>query len=153
MSQIRTIRQLQKLAIPVEEAWGFFSRPENLVKITPASLDFKITSELNGEEIYTGQLITYKVRPLLGIGLIWVSEITHVERHKLFVDEQRKGPYKMWHHEHHFKPVNGSTEITDIVQYKLPFGILGNLGLPIVEKQLEGIFSYRRRKVEEMFSC
>jgi ligand-binding SRPBCC domain-containing protein len=138
MSQIRTIRQLQKLAIPVEEAWGFFSRPENLVKITPASLDFKITSELNGEEIYTGQLITYKVRPLLGIGLIWVSEITHVERHKLFVDEQRKGPYKMWHHEHHFKPVNGSTEITDIVQYKLPFGILGNLGLPIVEKQLEG---------------
>ncbi len=152
MSQIRTIRQLQKLAIPVEEAWGFFSRPENLVKITPASLDFKITSELNGEEIYTGQLITYKVRPLLGIGLIWVSEITHVERHKLFVDEQRKGPYKMWHHEHHFKPVNGSTEITDIVQYKLPFGILGNLGLPIVEKQLEGIFSYRRRKVEEMFS-
>ncbi len=152
MSQIRTIRQLQKLAIPVEEAWGFFSRPENLVKITPASLDFKITSELNGEEIYTGQLITYKVRPLLGIGLIWVSEITHVERYKLFVDEQRKGPYKMWHHEHHFKPVNGSTEITDIVQYKLPFGILGNLGLPIVEKQLEGIFSYRRRKVEEMFS-
>jgi len=152
MSQIRTIRQLQKLAIPVEEAWVFFSRPENLVKITPASLDFKITSELNGEEIYTGQLITYKVRPLLGIGLIWVSEITHVERHKLFVDEQRKGPYKMWHHEHHFKPVNGSTEITDIVQYKLPFGILGNLGLPIVEKQLEGIFSYRRRKVEEMFS-
>jgi len=152
MSQIRTIRQLQKLAIPVEEAWGFFSRPENLVKITPASLDFKITSELNGEEIYTGQLITYKVRPLLGIGLIWVSEITHVERHKLFVDEQRKGPYKLWHHEHHFKPVNGSTEITDIVQYKLPFGILGNLGLPIVEKQLEGIFSYRRRKVEEMFS-
>ncbi len=152
MSQIRTIRQLQKLAIPVEEAWGFFSRPENLVKITPASLDFKITSELNGEEIYTGQLITYKVRPLLGIGLIWVSEITHVERHKIFVDEQGKGPYKMWHHEHHFKPVNGSTEITDIVQYKLPFGILGNLGLPIVEKQLEGIFSYRRRKVEEMFS-
>ncbi len=152
MSQIRTIRQLQKLAIPVEEAWGFFSRPENLVKITPASLDFKITSELNGEEIYTGQLITYKVRPLLGIGLIWVSEITHVERYKLFVDEQRKGPYKTWHHEHHFKPVNGSTEITDIVQYKLPFGILGNLGLPIVEKQLEGIFSYRRRKVEEMFS-
>jgi ligand-binding SRPBCC domain-containing protein len=106
---------------------------------------------LNGEEIYTGQLITYKVRTLLGIGLIWVSEITHVERHKLFVDEQRKGPYKLWHHEHHFKPVNGSTEITDIVQYKLPFGILGNLGLPIVEKQLKGIFSYRRRKVEEMF--
>ncbi len=152
MSQIRTIRQLQKLAIPVEEAWGFFSRPENLVKITPASLDFKITSELNGKEIYTGQLITYKVRPLLGIGLIWVSEITHVERHKLFVDEQRKGPYKMWHHEHHFKSVNGGTEMTDIVQYKIPFGILGSLGLPIVQKQLEGIFSYRRQKVKEMFS-
>jgi ligand-binding SRPBCC domain-containing protein len=152
MSQIRTIRQLQKLAIPVEEAWSFFSRPENLVKITPASLDFKITSELNGKEIYTGQLITYKVRPLLGIGLIWVSEITHVERHKLFVDEQRKGPYKMWHHEHHFKSVNGGTEMTDIVQYKIPFGILGSLGLPIVQKQLEGIFSYRRQKVKEMFS-
>ncbi len=152
MSQIRTIRQLLKLAIPVEEAWDFFSSPQNLVKITPTSLDFRITSEITGEEIYTGQIITYKVRPLFGIDLSWVSEITHVERFKLFVDEQIKGPYKMWHHEHHFKLVSGGTEMTDIVQYKIPFGVLGNLGLPIVEKQLEGIFSYRRRKVEEMFS-
>ncbi len=152
MSQIHTIRQVQKLSIPVEEVWDFFSRPENLVKITPASMDFKITSELNGDEIYQGQLITYKVRPLLGIAIIWVSEITHVERHKLFIDEQRKGPYKIWHHEHYFKPVDGGTEMTDIVEYKIPFGVLGSLGLPFVKKQLEGIFNYRRRKVEEMLS-
>ncbi len=151
MSKIQFIRRVQKLAIPVEEAWDFFSRPENLVKITPASLDFKITSELNGGEIYIGQIITYKLKPLLGISLLWVSEIIHVERHKLFVDEQIKGPYKLWHHEHHFKTVAGGTEMTDIVQYKIPFGVLGNLGLPIVKKQLEDIFSYRRLKVEEMF--
>ncbi|MDQ3550128.1 MAG: SRPBCC family protein, partial [Bacteroidota bacterium] len=94
MSKIQFIRRVQKLAIPVEEAWDFFSTPENLVKITPASLDFKITSELNGGEIYIGQIITYKLKPLLGISLLWVSEIIHVERHKLFVDEQIKGPYK-----------------------------------------------------------
>jgi ligand-binding SRPBCC domain-containing protein len=151
MSKIQFIRRVQKLAIPVEEAWDFFSRPENLVKITPASLDIKITSELNGGEIYIGQIITYKLKPLLGISLLWVSEIIHVERHKLFVDEQIKGPYKLWHHEHHFKTVAGGTEMTDIVQYKIPFGVLGNLGLPIVKKQLEDIFSYRRLKVEEMF--
>jgi ligand-binding SRPBCC domain-containing protein len=151
MSKIQFIRRVQKLAIPVEEAWDFFSTPENLVKITPASLDFKITSELNGGEIYIGQIITYKLKPLLGISLLWVSEIIHVERHKLFVDEQIKGPYKLWHHEHHFKTVAGGTEMTDIVQYKIPFGVLGNLGLPIVKKQLEDIFSYRRLKVEEMF--
>jgi ligand-binding SRPBCC domain-containing protein len=152
MSKINFIRQVQKLAIPVEEAWDFFSRPENLVKITPLSLDFKITSELNGKEIYTGQIITYKVKPLFGISLLWVSEITRVERFKLFIDEQKKGPYKLWHHEHHFKQVDDGTEMTDIVQYKIPFGILGSLGLPLVNKQLERIFTYRRRKVEELFS-
>ena len=152
MSKIHFIRQVQKLPIPVDEAWNFFSSPENLVNLTPASLDLKIAGELNGKEIYTGQLIAYKVKPVLGISLLWISEITRVERLKLFIDEQRKGPYKMWHHEHHFKSVNGGTEMTDIVQYKIPFGILGNLGLPLVKKQLEGIFTYRRRKVEEMFS-
>lgn len=151
MSKIHIIRQVQKLAIPVEEAWEFFSSPENLVKITPVSLDFKITSELNRSEIYKGQLITYKVRPLWGIGLKWISEITHIERFKLFVDEQRKGPYKLWRHEHHFKPIADGTEMTDIVQYKIPFGILGNLGLPLVKRQLERIFDYRRRKMEEIF--
>jgi len=151
MSKIQFIRRVQKLAIPVEEAWDFFSSPQNLVKITPTSLDFRITSEITGEEIYKGQIITYKVRPLFGIDLSWVSKITHVERFKLFVDEQIKGPYKMWHHEHHFKLVNGGTEMTDIVQYKIPFGMLGSLGLPFVKKQLEDIFNYRRRKVEELF--
>lgn len=151
MSNSRLIKQVQKLPVPVKEAWNFFSNPENLIKITPASLDFRITSEITGEEIYKGQIITYKVRPLFGIDLPWVSEITHVERHKLFVDEQIKGPYKMWRHEHHFKPINGDTEMTDIVQYKIPFGWLGNLGLPVVKKQLERIFTYRRNKVGELF--
>ena len=152
MSQIHTIRQVQKLPLPVEEAWAFFSNPRNLVKITPVLLDFKITSELNEDEIYTGQRISYKVRPLLGIALTWISEITHVEKYRLFVDEQIKGPYKMWHHEHHFKSVSRGTEMTDIVHYKLPLWFLGDIANTLfVRDQLNKIFDHRFKIAKELF--
>lgn len=151
MSKIYFIKQVQKLPVPTSECWNFFSNAKNLLAITPASLNLKITSELKDEEIHKGQIITYKVKPLLGIPLFWKTEISHVERNKLFVDEQRKGPYALWHHEHHFKPIDGGTEMTDIVQYKLPFGVFGLMGLPIVKSQLDSIFAYRKSKIEEKF--
>ncbi len=151
MSKIHFIKQVQKIPVPAEEAWNFFSSPKNLAVITPPHLDFKITSELNGKEIYPGQIITYTVKPLLGIPLFWMTEISHVERHKLFVDEQRKGPYALWHHQHHFKAINGGVEMTDIVHYKIPFGPLGALGTPVVKGQLNKIFAFRKQKVTELF--
>ena len=150
MSHIFTIKQIQHLSIPVSEAWNFFSNPRNLIKITPPSLDFKIISDIT-DSIYEGQLITYKVKPLFGISVKWVTEITKVEFEKLFIDEQIKGPYSMWHHEHHFKSADGGTEMTDIVQYKIPFGTFGLLALPIVKMQLKTIFDYRQKVIEELF--
>jgi ligand-binding SRPBCC domain-containing protein len=151
MSKTYSLRQVQKLQISVAEAWNFFSNPKNLVKITPATLDFRILTDITSNEIYEGQLITYKVKPMFGIAVKWISEITVVQKHKLFVDEQRKGPYKMWHHEHHFEAIDGGTEMTDIISYQIPFGVLGTIALPIVKSQLENIFTYRRSKIDEFF--
>lgn len=150
MSKVHFIKQVQKLPVPVEVAWDFFSNPQNLCRITPSNLDFQITSKIEAKEIYTGQIITYTIKPLFRIPLFWMTEISHVERHKLFVDEQRKGPYALWHHQHHFKRIDGGTEMTDIVHYKLPFGLLGNVGLPVVKKQLNKIFVYRKEKIESL---
>jgi ligand-binding SRPBCC domain-containing protein len=148
---VHVLQQVQRLPITVEEAWHFFSQPKNLAVITPAELNLKFTNEVYGEEIYPGQVIMYKVKPLLGIPLFWMTEITHVDRLKFFVDEQRKGPYALWHHQHHFKAIAGGVEMTDIIHYRIPFGPLGALGLPLVKKQLHQIFSYRKQKVEELF--
>jgi ligand-binding SRPBCC domain-containing protein len=151
MSKTYCLRQVQKLPISTEEAWNFFSNPQNLVKITPATLDFKILTDITTNEIYAGQVITYRVKLMFGIAVKWISEITVIQKHELFDDEQRKGPYKMWHHEHHFKAIDGGTEMTDIITYQLPFGILGSIALPIVKSQLQNIFTYRRSKIEELF--
>jgi ligand-binding SRPBCC domain-containing protein len=151
MSRVNILRQVQKLPISVEECWDFFSHPKNLAVITPPELNLRFTNEIFGDEIYPGQIITYNVKPLLGIPLFWMTEITHVERHKLFVDEQRKGPYSMWHHQHHFKAIAGGVEMTDIVHYKLPFGIFGALGKPLVTKQLDAVFAFRKVQVEKLF--
>lgn len=151
MSRVNLMRRVQQLPITIEEAWHFFSHPKNLSVITPPHLNLRFTNELNGDAIYTGQIITYNVKPLLRIPLFWMTEITHVEPYKLFVDEQRKGPYALWHHQHHFKEIDGGVEMTDIIHYKLPFGFLGALGKPVVQKQLNELFSYRREKVEQLF--
>jgi ligand-binding SRPBCC domain-containing protein len=151
MSHVHLVRQVQQLPVSVADAWAFFSNAKNLGLITPPHLQLRLTNKLHGDEIYPGQIITYTVKPLFRIPLFWMTEITHVERHKLFVDEQRKGPYALWHHQHHFKPVAGGTEMTDIVHYKLPFGIFGGIGKPLVRRQLDELFAYRLRKVEELF--
>lgn len=154
MSKIYSFKTIQQIPAGIETAWNFFSDPANLQTITPASLGFTIISEHHGEKMYAGQLIEYKVSPLLGIPLYWMTEITHVEDKKYFVDEQRFGPYSLWHHQHHFKTVEGGVEMTDIVHYKLPLWFLGDAANSLfVKKQLKKIFAYRFRKVEELFGA
>jgi len=102
--------------------------------------------------MYAGQLIEYRVSPVLGIPMYWMTEITHVVEGKYFIDEQRFGPYALWHHQHHFRAVEGGVEMTDIVHYKIPLGPLGWIADRLfVRQKLEQIFDYRYRKVSEMF--
>jgi ligand-binding SRPBCC domain-containing protein len=152
MSKVYSLKTVQVLPISLEKAWDFFSSPANLAEITPKNLGFNIISKHHGEKMYAGQIIEYKVSPVLGIPLYWMTEITHVAQHKFFVDEQRFGPYSMWHHQHHFKEVPGGVEMTDIVHYKLPFWFLGDIANSIfVKKQLNDIFDYRFKAVEKIF--
>lgn len=146
-----TLERVQKLPVSLQEAWDFFQNPANLATITPDYMGFNILSEVP-EEMYPGLFIHYKVSPLLGIKMNWTTEITYVNAPNYFVDEQRVGPYAIWHHEHHFKEVEGGVEIVDRVNYKIPLGILGRLAHPLVVKsKLEEIFDYRVQKVEEIF--
>ena len=152
MSSVYALKTVQKIPISLEKAWDFFSRPENLQEITPRNLGFSIISKHHGNRMYQGQIIEYKVRPLLGIPLYWMTEITHVADHRFFVDEQRFGPYSLWHHQHHFQPVEGGVEMTDIVHYKLPLWLLGDMANKLmVQRQLRQIFGYRFTAVEERF--
>jgi ligand-binding SRPBCC domain-containing protein len=148
MYQLKT-KQFVKTDIAT--CWDFFSDPKNLSKITPQSMGFIVRTELP-DKMYEGLMIEYTVRPMLGIPMNWITEIKTVKNHSFFVDEQRKGPYRIWHHEHHFKEVEGGVEMTDIVSYELPLGILGRLMHPIlVKNKLKEIFDYRRQKVDELF--
>lgn len=141
-----------QLPVSIEKAWDFFSDPRNLKEITPDYMGFDITSEFFEEKMYAGMIITYKVKPLLGIGVNWMTEITQVKDHQFFIDEQRIGPYKLWHHQHHFKPIENGVEMTDIVNYALPLGVLGKMVEPIlVRKKLQEIFDYREEKMKTIF--
>ncbi len=152
MSKVYSLKTVHNIPVSIDKAWDFFSSPANLQAITPANLGVKSISKHHREKMYAGQVIEYKVSPLLGIPLYWMTEITHVEYKKYFVDEQRYGPYSMWHHQHHFKVIEGGVEMTDIVHYKLPLWFLGDMANGLfVKKQLQQIFDYRFKKVEEMF--
>jgi ligand-binding SRPBCC domain-containing protein len=145
------LERTQDLPIPVEKAWDFFSSPKNLQVITPSYLGFQIKTQLP-EKMYEGLFIGYTVKPLLGIPLEWVTEITHIKENVFFVDEQRIGPYSIWHHEHHFEAIEGGVRMLDRVSYQIPLGFLGKLAHPIlVEPKLKEIFNYRWNKVEELF--
>mgnify|MGYP000002538546 FL=1 len=147
------LRYEQKLPISLSQAWDFFSSPANLAKITPDHMGFIITSDFKeGQKMYPGMIITYKVSPLLGIKLNWMTEITHVKEGDYFVDEQRFGPYALWHHQHHFQEIPGGVLMTDIINYAIPMGIFGRIANSIlVAKEIQGIFDYREKKVEELF--
>ncbi len=152
MSRTYSLKTVTLLPISLNEAWDFFSRPQNLKDITPPQLGFQIKSKHHGDRMYAGQIVEYTVKPVLGIPMYWMTEITHVEDKKFFVDEQRFGPYSMWHHQHHFKEIEGGVEMTDIVHYKLPLSFLGDIAHGLfVKSQLKQIFDFRTVKVEELF--
>jgi ligand-binding SRPBCC domain-containing protein len=149
--KIYTLHTKQNLPISLEKAWEFLSDPKNLKTITPEYMGFTILLGAD-REMYPGQIIQYIVTPVLGIPTKWVTEITHVENKKYFVDEQRFGPYALWHHKHFLKEIPGGVEMEDIVDYKIPFGILGQLVHPIiVQPKLKEIFDYRQKKLIELF--
>ncbi|MDV6166964.1 SRPBCC family protein [Flavobacterium sp. DG1-102-2] len=146
-----TVHTTQKLPITLQEAWDFLSDPKNLAVITPPSMGF-VTLSGDDRPMFAGQIIHYTVTPLLGIKVEWVTEITHVDDKKYFVDEQREGPYRLWHHKHFLREIPGGVEMEDLVHYKLPFGFMGSLVHPfLVKPKLKEIFDYREKKLVELF--
>ncbi len=149
---VKNLRFSQTLPISKAAAWNFFSDPKNLSKITPKEMNFVIHSDISNNKTYPGQIICYTVSPLFNIPLNWVTEITHVSEPDFFVDEQRKGPYKLWHHQHHFIEKENGVEMIDILHYEIPFGFVGNfLNHLFIEKKIKEIFSFRNKALNKIF--
>jgi ligand-binding SRPBCC domain-containing protein len=149
--QISRIGSEQVVPSSIEEVWAYFSSPQNLNDLTPPDLRFKIVS-LSVPRMYAGQLIEYRIRVLPGIWYPWLTEIRHVQEKDFFVDEQRSGPYKFWYHEHRFVREKGGVRILDHVTYSVGFGFVGTLIDRLwVRRKLEGIFDYRRKRIQELF--
>ncbi|SOD11914.1 SRPBCC family protein [Pedobacter xixiisoli] len=143
-----------ELPITMLAAWDFFSNPTNLSKITPAEMDFKVVTSNLPQHIHNGLIIEYVVRPLAGVPLKWISQISSVNAPHSFVDEQLKGPYAYWHHEHTFEEKGGKVLMKDKVTYAVPFGVLGQLANKlVVRSKLEEIFNYRTKKILEFFKA
>ena len=152
MSRVYFLKATQQLPVSLNDAWHFFSNPANLANITPVTLGFTIISRYQGKTMYAGQIIEYTVKPLLSIPLYWMTEIIHVEAKKYFIDEQRYGPYSLWHHQHHFTEIEGGIAMTDIVHYKIPFWFIGDIANSLfVKKQLQNIFEFRYHAAEKAF--
>lgn len=149
--KIYRLETVQKLPISQKEAWDFLSDPKNLKRITPDYMGFEILSGAS-DKMYAGQIIQYLVTPVMNIPTKWVTEITHVDEGNYFVDEQRFGPYSFWHHKHFLKPIPNGIEMVDIIDYKIPLGILGQLVHPIlVAPKLKEIFEYRKQALIELY--
>ncbi|SNB47263.1 Ligand-binding SRPBCC domain-containing protein [Geobacter sp. DSM 9736] len=148
--KVYRLERVQLLRTTVEEAWRFFSDPANLPLITPPSLGFRVTSPLPGR-MYPGMLVTYTVTPFPPLRVVWVTEITHVSEPHYFVDEQRFGPYRLWHHEHHFRQAESGVEMADTVTYALGFGLAGRMAAPFVAARLRQIFDFRHGVLSQMW--
>lgn len=137
----------------IDKAWEFFTSPLNLAQITPPDIDFHVTSNFPpGTKVYPGMIITYKISPLPGIKMNWMTEITHVKENDYFVDEQRFGPYALWHHQHHFKAIEGGVQMTDMVYYAVGYGFIGRMvNALFVAKKLKQVFAYREKVIKEIF--
>ena len=152
MSKLYRITFTQKIPVSIDRMWEFMSAPRSLEKITPVSVRMEMTSELDSEKMYAGQIIQYKLYPLMGIKFSWVTEITQVKEKEYFVDTQPYGPYAFWHHKHIFTVIEGGVLMTDIIDYKLPFGIIGRIANAlVVRKKLQEVFSYRYKAIEGLF--
>lgn len=146
------LERKQFIPVTLNEAWAFFSDPGNLSRITPPDMGFKITTPVFNGPVYPGMIIAYIVKPLFSIPVRWVTEITHAEHLEYFIDDQRVGPYKLWHHQHFFKEVGGGVEMIDIVHYQAPFGIFGRLAEWLfINNKVKSIFDYRNRVLSDIF--
>lgn len=143
----------QELPVSIDSAWDFFSSPLNLAEITPKDMTFDVTSPImDHTKMYPGLIITYKVSPLFGIKLDWVTEITHVKDKEYFIDEQRFGPFAFWHHQHHFQSIDGGVLMNDILHYSVGWGVIGKVANGImVKNKINEIFDFRYKKVEALF--
>tara|TARA_R100001369_G_scaffold92117_1_gene135552 strand:+ start:3548 stop:4003 length:456 start_codon:yes stop_codon:yes gene_type:complete len=149
---IYQFKKTQEINAPVEKVWEFISDPANLKKITPDYMGFDITSKVVPSKMYAGMIISYKVSPLFGIKTTWVTEITHLKENSYFVDEQRVGPYRIWHHQHIIDSIPNGTLMTDIVSYQPPLGLLGSVANTLIIKgKLKEIFEYRTKALDEIF--
>lgn len=150
--KVYKIETVQHINASIEECWDFFSSPQNLQTITPKNMSFEI-EDFDEKRMYPGQIITYTLKPLFGIKMNWVTIITVSKENQYFIDEQRFGPYKLWHHKHFFEPAENGTKMTDVVHYVLPFGFLGRImNHFVVKNKLKSIFDYRLHKIEELFN-
>jgi ligand-binding SRPBCC domain-containing protein len=147
-----SLKTVQMIPVSLKEAWSYFSDAGNLQAITPPGMGFTILSGQAAATLYPGQIIEYQVRPLWGIPVYWMTEITQVREMVFFIDDQRIGPYRLWHHQHHFREVEGGVEMTDWVHYRMPFGFIGDLvNRLFVEKKIRQIFQFRFEKIKEVF--
>lgn len=151
---LHTIRRTQVIKSDLDTVWDFLKLPANLEKITPEFMGFEVLGNIEDfKQMYPGQVIEYFVRPLFGIKMHWVTEITHVENKKYFVDEQRFGPYSFWHHKHFLREVSGGVEMTDIIHYRLPYGFIGKLVNKLfVAPKLNQIFDFRFNALEKFYN-
>ena len=146
------IIRTQHLKTDIQTLWNFVSSPINLNEITPKDMQFQFISNNKNQKMYPGMIILYKVSPLFKIPLSWATEITHVKEKKFFVDEQRLGPYKIWHHEHHFEETEDGVLMKDIVTYAPPFGIIGSFANSLfIRRKVNQIFDYREKVLERIF--
>jgi ligand-binding SRPBCC domain-containing protein len=143
----------QVIKTDIENLWNFMSSPKNLDAITPKEMKFNIKSNNGDQKMYEGMIIAYTVTPVLYIPLNWITEITHIKKHKYFVDEQRIGPYQMWHHEHIFEEKEEGILMTDIITYVPPMGMLGKItNYLFIRKKVYKIFDYRKKIIEQIFN-
>ena len=151
--KIYHLKRTQILPIEINTAWDFFSSPRNLSVITPSEMNFEILSMSGEDKMYAGQIISYKVNVLPWVRMRWVTEITHVHEPEYFADDQRVGPYTLWHHQHHFKTTSEGVEMTDEIDYALPLGILGQLAHSLfVRREVNRIFDHRFKVLEMYFT-
>jgi len=149
---MQSLTKVQFLPISLDLAWDFFSDPRNLGKITPPEMNFIILSDLGDGRMYPGMIIAYKLSPVAGIPVTWVTEITEVREKELFIDNQIHGPYKFWHHQHIFREVEGGVQMTDILHYAAPLGFFGKMTEKLfLRRKVESIFSYREAVLNKYF--
>ena len=142
----------QKIPQSLDVVWDFIANPKNLALITPPSMGLDITSKDLPEKIYTGMIISYIIKPLFGLKMLWLTEIKHLKEREYFVDEQRAGPYKLWHHQHKLTQFDGYVLMSDIVTYKPPYGLLGTIANSLViRNKLDEIFRFRKEALEKKF--